>query len=150
MIRALQVYYQTGIPLSQHNEMKQPPRDISFLVFILTMDRSRLYQRINQRVDDMFKKGLWEEFQSLRGKGFFRNDPGLQCVGYKELFDVEENRTKLSEAILEIKRNSRRYAKRQFTWFTNKTKGFLVDIEHNRTQSFIKTKIDEFIKNEKV
>jgi tRNA dimethylallyltransferase len=145
IIRALQVYYQSGIPLSQHNNMKNPPKDIKFLVFILSLHRSTLYKRINQRVDKMFQKGLWEEFNSLRRKGYTDNDPGMHCLGYKELFQVENKSIDLDNSIEEIKLNSRHYAKRQITWFINKTDGIWTDVSEKSAYLKIKSKILQYI-----
>lgn len=143
IIRALQVYYQSSLPLSQHKKMRNPPHDIKFIVFVLYLERSVLYQRINQRVDKMFQQGLWEEFNSLRRRGYTHNDPGMLCVGYKELFDVENKSISLDTSIKNIKMNSRRYAKRQLTWFLNKTNGIWIDVSEKSAYSKIKKKILE-------
>jgi tRNA dimethylallyltransferase len=80
-----------------------------------------LYDRINRRVEEMVGKGLYNEFLRLRECGYGQNSPGLQCVGYKELFGVERGEYSLDDAVEQIKRNTRRYAKRQITWFTHQT-----------------------------
>jgi tRNA dimethylallyltransferase len=79
--------------------------------------RQSLYERINARVEEMLRRGLWEEFKALRERGFDERTPGLRCVGYQELFAVERGEASLQEAVGLIKQNSRRYAKRQITWF---------------------------------
>ena len=146
IIRALQVYYQSGVPLSQHKKIKNPPQDIKFLVFILSLNRPILYQRINQRVDQMFQQGLWEEFSSLRSKGYTDHDPGMHCLGYKELFPVENKSISLNDSIKNIKKNSRRYAKRQITWLLNKTDGVWIDVSEKSAYSKIKTRIIQHLK----
>ena len=146
IIRALQVYYQSGIPLSQHKKIKDTPKDIKFLVFILSLNRPILYQRINQRVDQMFQQGLWEEFSSLRSKGYTDHDPGMHCLGYKELFPVENKSISLNDSIKNIKKNSRRYAKRQITWLLNKTDGVWIDVSEKSAYSKIKTRIIQHLK----
>jgi tRNA dimethylallyltransferase len=83
------------------------------------MDRETLYERINLRVDIMLDQGLLDEAKQLYEKGI-RNYQSVQAIGYKELFDYFEGRYTLDEAIDLIKQSSRRYAKRQLTWFTNK------------------------------
>jgi len=145
IIRALQVYYKTGTPLSTSYGKKRPPEDCEFLVIILMVPRDILYHRINKRVDNMIERGLWDEYCSIRKKGYTESDPGMQCVGYKELFSVEQGTWKLSEAREKIQRNSRNYAKRQITWFTNKTIGEHVDITHRGAYENIKEKIKRFL-----
>jgi tRNA dimethylallyltransferase len=146
VIRALQVYYDTGIPLSVHQEKKRPPENIEFFVLVITLPRPALYDRINKRVDAMFYSGLWEEFSLLYGKGYKKNDPGMQCVGYKELFDVMGKSKSLIEMIEKIKQNTRNYAKRQVTWFTNKLNGIHVDISGKDAYSEIKKMLVTFLK----
>lgn len=126
IIRALQVYKQTGIPFSCYQNKKNPPEDIDFYTIILELPRPILYKRINDRVDIMFEQGLWNEFCYLRKKGYSKSDPGMQGVGYKELFKVENRTYDLLKGIEKIKQNSRNYAKRQITWFTNKTNGLRI------------------------
>jgi tRNA dimethylallyltransferase len=122
-IRALEVYHSTGVPFSELKKRTSPPDDFVFDIMVLSRPREELYSRIDARVDDMMKKGLWEEFQSLRGQGYDRRSPGLFCVGYRELFDVEEKKATLAEAVEKIKQNTRNYAKRQITWFRHQVRG---------------------------
>ena len=118
IIRALQVFYQTNVPLSLHNLQAQPPDDLEFGVIVLDLPRPQLYERINKRVDQMFRRGLWDEFHELRKRGYNQLSPGMRCVGYQELFAVKQGILTLSDAVEKIKRNTRRYAKRQITWFS--------------------------------
>jgi len=122
-IRALEVYHSTGVPFSELKKRTAPPDDFEFYVMVLTRPREELYARIDSRVDGMIKTGLWKEFMSLRGQGYDKNSPGMFCVGYRELFDVEEKKATLEQAIEKIKRNTRNYAKRQVTWFRHQVKG---------------------------
>ncbi|MFP4013308.1 MAG: tRNA (adenosine(37)-N6)-dimethylallyltransferase MiaA [Chitinispirillaceae bacterium] len=128
IIRALDIYYQTGKPMTLLQKTGNPPEDMEFFVFVLTRSRDDLYKRINMRVEDMFSRGLREEFRKLRMMGFDENSPGMVSVGYRELFAVEEKRMDLQRAVELIKQNTRHYAKRQMTWFRNKTRGFHLDI----------------------
>jgi tRNA dimethylallyltransferase len=128
IIRALQVFTDSGLPLSQHIRKTHAPHDIEFVVVILSLPRPELYQRINDRVDRMVAQGLWDEFAALRQRGYGPNDPGMKCVGYQELFAAEEGSGDFSTAVDLIKRNSRRYAKRQITWFTHQTRGRTIDM----------------------
>ncbi len=114
LMRALEVCLGTGKPYSLLREGKKNTRDFRIIKIGLELPRDLLYKRIDARVDEMLKAGLLEEAKSLISK---KDLNALQTVGYKELFDFFENRTSLDEAIDLIKRNSRRYAKRQLTWF---------------------------------
>jgi tRNA dimethylallyltransferase len=127
-IRALEVFHLTGIPLSKLKKQAQPPQDMEFLVTIGSLPRSVLYDRINSRVDSMACSGLWNEFCSLRKAGLTYVSPGLQCVGYKELFDVENATVTMQQALETIKQNSRHYAKRQMTWFRHQVSGSIIDL----------------------
>jgi tRNA dimethylallyltransferase len=115
-----------------------PPPDFVFEIMILSMPRQELYSRINARVDDMMRKGLWEEFQSLRSQGYDRRSPGLFCVGYRELFDVEEKKVTIAQAVDKIKQNTRNYAKRQITWFRHQVKGREVEAGENAKDKVMK------------
>jgi tRNA dimethylallyltransferase len=75
----------------------------------------------------MVRQGLWEEFRALRRRGYDERTPGLQCVGYQELFAVERGAGSLEEAVEKIKQNSRRYAKRQITWFRMHNREALIE-----------------------
>jgi tRNA dimethylallyltransferase len=119
IIRALVVFSQTGTKLSAMKSLTSPPTDLVFTSAVVVPPRGLLYDRINVRVDNMVKQGLWNEFKSLREKGYNESSPGLQCVGYKELFAVERGESTFADAVALIKQNTRRYAKRQITWFTS-------------------------------
>lgn len=118
IVRALDVWMQTGRPFSSFHTNSgpiQPPDDT--LVFGLTRDRKKLYQRINQRVDRMFEKGFLDEVQSLLETGYSLNDPGLNTVGYKEAIGHLNGNISYSQMVKDMKTQTRRYAKRQLTWF---------------------------------
>ena len=114
VIRALEIYESTGIPFSQFRKQEVMKRPFSILKIGLDMDRERLYQRINERVDAMMEAGLLEEVKALNA---YRHKPALQTVGYAELFDYLDGKCTLQEAVANIKQHTRRYAKRQLTWF---------------------------------
>ena len=114
LMRALEVCMGTGKPYSLLREGKKNTRDFRIIKIGLELPRDVLYKRIDARVDEMMKAGLLEEAKNLISK---KELNALQTVGYKELFDFFETTTTLEEAIDLIKRNSRRYAKRQMTWF---------------------------------
>lgn len=113
LIRAISVYRASGIPFSSFRTQRAEPRFFSPIYLWLELPREELYQRINQRVDQMLLAGLEEEARSLYPQ---RHLNALQTVGYQELFDYFAGDISREEAIELIKRNSRRYAKRQATW----------------------------------
>lgn len=118
VIRALEVYYQTQRPMSSHNEKsREIPPKYKFVLLGLTMDREKLYDRINKRVDIMLENGLIEEVGRLVEMGYADSITSMQGIGYKEILSHLRNEISLEEAVETVKRESRRYAKRQITWF---------------------------------
>ena len=118
IIRALEFYQLTGARISEHNERerkKQSP--YCFAYFVLNDVRSRLYERIDRRVDDMIAKGLVLEVQKLKAMGYTPDMVSMQGLGYKELFPYFDGMCTLEEAVSVIKRDTRHFAKRQLTWF---------------------------------
>ena len=116
VIRALEVYKLTGNPFSSYNageDFYKSEYDVHY--YVLTMDREKLYERINLRVDIMMEKGLLEECIKLKEMG--SSMQSMQGIGYKEILYYLEGNVKLQEAINMIKQGSRNYAKRQLTWF---------------------------------
>ena len=115
VMRALEVYHSTGTPYSAfRNQQTAVMRPFRIHTVGLTLDRSQLYERVERRVDQMIAAGLVEEARALYP---WRQQQALRTVGYQELFPVFEGKYSLEEAIRLIKRNTRRYAKRQLTWF---------------------------------
>ncbi len=119
VIRALEVHHVTGKTMTNHQEVQIQDPLYDHALIGLTMDRDLLYSRINQRVDGMINEGLVEEVQSLFEKGV-RHTQAMQAIGYKEIVSFLEKETSIQESIENLKQNSRRYAKRQLTWFRNK------------------------------
>lgn len=117
LIRALSVIEATGKQFSSFLKGKQSSSDFEFVKILLELPRDVLYHRIESRVDEMIKAGLVDE---AKGLFEYRHLNSLQTVGYKELFDYFDGEITLEEAIELIKRNTRRYAKRQMTWFRNR------------------------------
>lgn len=114
LMRALEVHRGTGLKFSGFRIKKQVKRDFETIKIGLTRDRDELYQRIDRRMDEMVKAGLFEEAAQLFPH---RHLNALQTVGYSEIFGYMEGQYDREEAIRLLKRNSRRYAKRQLTWF---------------------------------
>lgn len=114
IIRALEIYRGTGKPFSSFRKNNYSARNFQVIKIGLELPREEIYDRINQRVDLMMKEGLLEEVKFLEPQ---KNLNSLQTVGYRELFDYLDEKINLDFAIEEIKKNSRRYAKRQLTWY---------------------------------
>ena len=114
MKRFIEVCLGTGKPYSSFLNQKKNQRSFTPIIIGLEADREIMYDRINQRVDSMIKEGLVKE-----AEGLFKNKElnALQTVGYRELFDYFEGKISLEFAIEEIKKNTRRFSKRQLTWF---------------------------------
>ncbi len=118
VIRALEYYHDNGVPISAHNrKQREKQSPYHFLYLVLTMDRQKLYERINERVDQMVRNGLFEETKILLEKGYTKDMVSMQAIGYKELFPYFEGSATKEEAIEQLKRDTRHFAKRQLTWF---------------------------------
>ena len=114
VIHALEICYQTGRTYTSFRTQKRKPRPFRIVKIGLNREREDLYNRINQRVDMMMEQGLLHEAASLYGQ---RHLNALNTVGYKEMFDYIEGRWSLDEAVERMKGNTRRYARKQLTWF---------------------------------
>lgn len=114
LIRALEIIRGTGKPFSSFRKNKSAERNFKVIKIGLELPREEIYNRINRRVDLMMEEGLLEEVRSLYE---FKHLNSLQTVGYRELFDYLDGKTELDFAVEEIKKNTRRYAKRQLTWY---------------------------------
>jgi tRNA dimethylallyltransferase len=114
LIRALEVCESTGVPFSSFRKSQSSSRPFNCIKIGIDLPREVIYERINQRVDDMVSQGLIEEVHSLIP---YRHLNALNTVGYSELFDYFDGKTNLETAIALIKQNTRRFAKRQMTWF---------------------------------
>jgi tRNA dimethylallyltransferase len=118
IVRALEVFQICGKPLSLlQREGEYPPKEYQFIKVGLTQRREELYKKIEKRVDKMIKEGLLGEVRALIERGYDGELVPLKTVGYKEMFEHLEEKYSLKRAIELVKRNTRRYAKRQLTWF---------------------------------
>lgn len=118
VVRALSFFEMTGEKLSEHNKReRERSSPFDFAYFVLTMDRKKLYERIDKRVDLMFDMGLVDEVKALMAKGYDKSLVSMQGIGYKEVIDYLNGKTSLEECIDIIKRDTRHFAKRQLTWF---------------------------------
>ena len=116
VIRALEVYQLTGKTMSEFQDRQDPEPIYNSVLIGLTMERELLYERINKRVDLMIEEGLLSEVENLYNLGI-KDCQSIQAIGYKEIYEFFENQITLEEAVEQLKQNSRRYAKRQLTWF---------------------------------
>lgn len=126
LMRALEVKRSTGLSILFFRSREKKPRQFKIVKIGLSLPKEVLHQRINQRVDKMMEQGLLEEVRALLPN---RGLNALQTVGYSELFDHLDGKLSLDEAIQRIKINTRRYAKRQMTWFRKDTSVQWVDAE---------------------
>lgn len=118
IIRALEYYHQTGSRISEHNEIqRRKTSPYRFIYYVLSLPRPVLYDRINRRVDKMREQGLVEEVKRLKEMGCTRDMVSMQGLGYKEVLAALDGELSMEEAFERIKRETRHFAKRQFTWF---------------------------------
>ena len=130
VIRALEVYELTGTPMSELQQQWHPEKQrYPFIAFGITMPRALLYRRIEQRVDVMLANGLIAEVESLLAAGYARDSVALQSFGYRELIAYLDGDCTYLEAISQLKQNTRRFAKRQLTWFRKDTRLQWIDRE---------------------
>lgn len=150
VLRALEVYRQTGVPLSQaHGEHRGQPTPFRALVLGLTMERARLYQRIDHRVDVELAKGLVAETQALLAKGYSRDLVSMKSLGYRQIAGYLQGEYSFDEAVRQLKRDTRHFAKRQMTWFRKEPGLQWVEVQpEESTQSVARrlmTIIDPFL-----
>lgn len=118
IIRALEFHQQTGGKISEHNaKEREKESPYQYAYFVLTDERSRLYERIDRRVDLMMEQGLLDEVRFLKERGVRADSTAMQGLGYKELYAYLDGVCPLEEAVRLIKRDTRHFAKRQLTWF---------------------------------
>ncbi|MEW6702827.1 MAG: tRNA (adenosine(37)-N6)-dimethylallyltransferase MiaA [Bacteroidota bacterium] len=117
VMRALEVFYITGEPIWKFQKSYKRNVDCKFIQFGLKWEREKLYRNIERRVDEMMTNGLVNEVKNIFAKGYTKNLNALNTVGYKEIISYLESEITLERAVELIKRNTRRFAKRQLTWF---------------------------------
>jgi tRNA dimethylallyltransferase len=138
--RALEICIGTNLPYSSYTRNSKKKRKFNSIIIGLSGEREKIYERINRRVDQMLENGLIDEAQKLYPN---KELNALQTVGYKELFSFFEEKTTKDEAIQEIKKNTRRFAKRQLTWFKKDSNIYWFDFETD-TSKLLK-KIEDLI-----
>lgn len=152
IIRALEIYDITGKTMSEYNKNFRRETDKYNLTMVcLNMDRSKLYDRINQRVDIMIKEGLIEEVQHILNMGYSKDLIALQGIGYKEVIEFLEGKVTMDTAIDKIKQGSRNYAKRQLTWFRRDKRIQWVNVDEfedfNNLSRFIQNMVKSKLKD---
>ena len=137
VIRAIEFMEESGGSIAAHN-LQQRERESAYrsVFFVLTMDRARLYERIDRRVDIMMERGLVDEVAGLRAMGIQRDSTSMQGIGYKQIYGYLDGEYDLEEAVRLIKRDTRHFAKRQLTWFKREKDVIWTDLDRfeNRQQ----------------
>jgi tRNA dimethylallyltransferase len=144
VIRALEVFHCTGRTTSEYQQNQEQELLYNVALIGLTMNRDKLYERINLRVNLMLEAGLVEEVKTLYDQGL-RDVQSIQAIGYKEIFEYIDGLVTLDEAVENLKQNSRRYAKRQLTWFRNKMDVAWFDMTERDSYSKKMNEISSFI-----
>lgn len=135
LIRALEVCIVSGLPYTSFLDQTKPKRNFNTTTIAINAEREIIYDRINKRVDIMMEQGLMEEVASLKERQTLN---ALQTVGYKELFKYFKGDFDLETAVDEIKKNTRRFAKRQLTWLRKKEDIFWIDYKYDLKAIFMK------------
>lgn len=148
--RALEYHYLTGQKFSEHNaEQKEKETPYDAAVIILTMDREKLYERIELRIDIMMEQGLLAEVKGLLDKGYTPDLVSMQGIGYKEFMPYFHGECTLEEAVTQLKTNTRRFAKRQLTWFRRQIDGLWVDLSKANGEEAMEDVLD-YLKQQEV
>ena len=130
VIRALEFMEESGGSIASHN-IQQRAKESCYrsVFFVLTMDRAKLYERIDRRVDLMMERGLVDEVRGLREMGIRRDSTSMQGIGYKQIYGYLEGEYDLEEAVRLVKRDTRHFAKRQLTWFKREKDVIWTDLD---------------------
>ena len=147
IIRALEVYEETGKPISslQYRGNRGKSKPYNLIILGLNRPRENLYRRIEQRAERMFDRGLVKEVRNLLKQGYGENLVSMQGLGYKEVSAYLRGEYDENEAMRLLKRNTRRYAKRQLTWFRKDERIQWLDISENESPEEIVTRIKKIL-----
>jgi len=115
VIRALEVFHKSGVPISQHQRKSPPPYQT--LLIGLTRPRPALYRRIDRRIDEMMARGLLEEVKQLVEAGYGWDQPAMSGLGYRQMGHYLQGKVSLEEAVALIKKETRRFVRQQYNWF---------------------------------
>ncbi len=141
VLRALEIIYLSGRPVSEIRRIQKDPAPFVGVKFGLTMERQTLYEQINDRVEQMFDQGLVEEVRRVLARGYSPRLNALNTVGYREVVDFLEEKIDLYTCVERVKQNTRRYAKRQYTWFRAEPDIRWLTLEHPDDVSLVAQKI---------
>ena len=131
IIRALEFYHINNETITSSAKKSRGIKKYDYIIFGLNMDREKLYDRINKRVDLMLEKGLVDEVKKIKYLGYEHSLTASKAIGYKEIFDWLNGKCDYEEAVDKIKMESRRYAKRQITWFKRTENIHWIDMEND-------------------
>ena len=138
IIRALEIIKITGEEGRPFSQIKEQNSDFEAIIICLNREREDLYERINKRVDILIKKGLIEEVSKLKDMGLSYDDISMKGIGYKEIIAYLNNEYDLRTAVESVKKNTRRYAKRQITWFKRYKNARWFDISGLKSDEIIR------------
>jgi tRNA dimethylallyltransferase len=146
LLRRLEVALLTGRPLSWWHE-NAPPEEppLRVRVFVLEQDRPSLFERIDVRVTDMVRRGLIEEVRSLLGRGYTIRDPGMNATGYAEFIPHIEGARSVNEAVGLTRQATRKYARRQQTWFRNQLEGSAVRLDAASEATELRDRVIDYL-----
>ena len=152
VIRALEYYHNCSEPISKHNDSeRQKESPYNFAYFVLNDERKRLYGRINKRVDIMVENGLVEEVKKLKNMGYTSDMVSMKGIGYKEILSSLDGAYDIDEAVEKVKQESRRFAKRQLTWFRREKETiWLEKEEYSYDDNKILSKIKEILEEKRI
>lgn len=148
VIRALEVFHETGKPMSHYYKgFRRPNNKYNLIIIGLNRERKELYSRVNKRVDLMIEEGLIDEVKMLLEMGYNKDLNSMKGIGYKEIIKYLEGELSLEEAIELLKRNTRRYAKRQLTWFRRNKKIRWININEATDAVSVRNDILTYVNN---
>ena len=149
IIRAMEVYLETGMTITEHNRKTQeiPPKYHPIRFALTDRQRQTLYDRIDRRVDTMVEAGLIEEIQGLLARGIPEKCTAMQAIGYKEFVAALHGACSLEEAAGQVKQSSRRYAKRQLTWFRRNPENIWLIREDGQTSMEILDSARQYLRD---
>ena len=152
VIRALEYYHNCSEPISKHNDSeRQKESPYNFAYFVLNDERKRLYDRIDKRVDIMVENGLVEEVKKLKNMGYTSDMVSMKGIGYKEILSSLDGAYGIDEAVEKVKQESRRFAKRQLTWFRREKETiWLEKEEYSYDDNKILSKIKEILEEKRI
>lgn len=149
IIRAMEVYLETGMTITEHNRKTQeiPPKYQPIRFALTDRQRQTLYDRIDRRVDAMLEAGLMEEIQGLLARGIPEKCTAMQAIGYKEFVAALHGECSMEEAAQQVKQSSRRYAKRQLTWFRRNPENIWLIREDGQTSMEILESARQYLRD---